>query len=103
MASGDFAAASGTCSYPLVEVGIGRVDRYQDQAQAVQGLAATSGRPRSVQDVGAIQAGRDGAVVAATWEDTDGAPVQAVFVVGSVEEDWRIAGRSVIANPHSSA
>jgi len=96
MVSGDLGAATGAFSYPLVEVGIGRVDRYQNQAEVIEGLAATPGKPQSIQDVGAVQAGRDGAVVAATWKDADGAPVRAVFLVGWLEDDWRIAGRSVM-------
>lgn len=96
LAAGDFDAAGGSVSHPLVNVGIGQVDRYRNHAEVVEGLAAT-GRPRPVLDVHAVQAGSRGAVVAATWEATDGDRVQAVFLVGRLEGAWRIGGRSIIA------
>ena len=97
LAAGDFEAAGSSVSHPLVDVGIGRVNRYGGHAEVVEGLATAAGRPRSVQDIRAVQAGSDGAVVAATWEDTDGGRVHAVFVVGRPEGAWRIGGRSIIA------
>ena len=97
MAAGDFDAAGSSASHPLVDVGIGRVDRYGGHAEVVEGLATAAAKPGSVQDIRAVQAGSDGAVVAATWEDTDGGRVQAVFVVGRPEGAWRIGGRSIIA------
>ena len=97
LAAGDFEAAGGSVSHPLVDVGIGRVNRYRGHAEVVEGLATAAGRPRSVPNIRAVQAGSDGAVVAATWEDTDGGRVHAVFVVGRPEGAWRIGGRSIIA------
>ena len=96
MASGDFAGAGNSISHPLVDVGVGRVDRYRDRDEVAEALAAAVGRPRSVRDVNAVQAGKDGAVVAATWEDAGGDRVQAVFLVGRLEGAWRIAGRSMV-------
>ncbi|MYE11110.1 MAG: hypothetical protein F4X99_05510 [Gammaproteobacteria bacterium] len=97
LAAGDFDVAGSSVSHPLVDVGIGHVDRYRNHAQVVEGLAAAAGRPRSVLDVHTVQAGTRGAVVAATWEATDGARVQAVLLVGRPEGAWRIGGRSIVA------
>lgn len=97
VAVGEFDAAGRSVSHPLVDVGIGRVDRYRDHAQVVEGLAAAAGRPRSVVGIHSVQAGTRGAVVAATWEATDGDRVQAVFLVGRLEGAWRLGGRSIIA------
>lgn len=97
LAAADFDTAGGSVSHPLVDVGIGHVDRYRDHAEVVEGLTAAAGRPRAVLDVHAVQAGARGAVVAASWEGTDGDRVQAVFLVGRLEGAWRIGGRSIIA------
>ena len=98
LAAGDFEAAGSSVSHPLVDVGIGRVNRYGGHAEVVEGTghgrretAFGAGRPR-----GAGRVGRRG-----SWRRPGRTPtearVQAVFVVGRPEGVWRIGGRSIIA------
>ena len=96
VAAGDLRAAADVFSLPLVEVGVGRVDRYSSLAEVHSRLGAPS-QPLDVvgvRSVRAAQAGRDGVVVAATWADAAGRSTAAVFLLARRDDRWRIAGFS---------
>lgn len=94
LAHGRGEAYMGMCRSPFTDVGIGRVDIYNNAADLKAALACDVGlRPGAVT---APQSGSTGVVCAATWTPPDGGETQAVFVVGRVGDVWRIAGRSVI-------
>ena len=93
LASGN--AQADTFWLPLVEAGVGRVDRFSNVAEARSRLLA-SPRPGVIDDVHAAQAGRDGVVVAAAWTDAGQTRTAAVFLVGRRDGVWRIAGFSTL-------
>lgn len=80
---------------PLVEAGVGRVDRFADEG-AIRARHATLTKPSTVGEVRTAQAGRDGVVVAAAWIDDRAVERSATFLVGKRDGDWRIAAFSVL-------
>ncbi len=97
LGSGDFEACAGLCHYPLTEVGIGEV-RQLEEAAARRRFATMTDRTEA-KEIGAAQAGSRGVVVSVTASGQTGQTVNSVFLVGSREEQWLIAGISTIDDP----
>lgn len=84
-------------SYPLTDVGVGAVDRYEDAATYEATLAAQPWSPTTSREVTAHQVGRTGVNVGVIATLDDGRREQALFLVSQDDEGWRIAARSRIA------
>lgn len=95
-ATGNLDVATRAFAYPFVNIGVGRVDRYASAREVADNLHVEA--PGTVGDVHAAREGRDGVVVAATWQTDEGATCQAVFLVARREADWRMAAASIIAS-----
>ncbi len=97
LGGGNFEACAGLCSYPLIEVGIGEVQRL-DGAAARRRFANMTDRTEA-SEIRAAQSGSDGVVVSVTAGGRTGQAVDAVYLVGNREEQWLITGISTIAGP----
>ena len=93
----DFAACAALASYPLTEVGVGVVDRYEGAASYEAALASQAWSATASREVKAHQVGRSGVNVAVTATLEDGRREQALFLVAEREGAWAVAGRSRIA------
>ena len=94
LAHGTGEAYMGMCRSPFTDVGIGRVDIYNNAADLKAALVRDVGLKPG--EVTAAQTGSTGVVVAANWTPPGGGEAQAAFVVGLDGPVWRIVGRSVI-------
>ena len=92
----DFAGCGRLASYPITEVGVGRVDHYAHRPDYEASLAAQEWSPTTSRAVNAHQVGRTGANVSITATLEDGRTEHAVFIVALRNEVWSIAGRSRI-------
>ncbi len=97
LASGDFEACAGLCHYPLTEVGIGEVRQLEEATARRRFATMTDGT--EAREIGAAQAGSRGVVVSVTASGQTGKTVNSVYLVGSREEQWLIAGISAIHDP----
>ena len=95
LAAGDGEACAAIGRYPLIDVGVGEVRRFESSGE----MARAVGRePTSYGNVTvrAAQAGPDGVLVEALADHASGVGEQTVLVVGRWSDAWRIAGISRI-------
>ena len=90
---GDMDSVLGAFDFPLVDVGVSRVVRHADAAQARSSLKAAPS-PIAIEDVSPAQTGRDGVVVTARWLAARETRVLALFLVARRADGWRIVGFS---------
>ena len=95
LAGEDFDTCASLCGYPLTEVGIGEVQQFEDAAAAQERFAAMTDR-NEAREIRAAQMGSRGVVVSVTASGQTGQTVNSVYLVGSREEQWLIAGISAI-------
>ena len=95
VAAGDVDAACAAFALPLVDVGVGRVDRHES-ADGLRGMLGAWTRPTAIERIEVAQAGRDGVVVATGWSDADGRQASGVFLVARRESRWEIAATSTM-------
>lgn len=93
----DFESCARLGSYPVTQVGVGKVDQFEDEAAYARSLGATPRGRASQRDVGAVQSGVNGVNVALAEVLESGRAVRAIFLLAKREGLWRIAGRSIIA------
>ncbi len=93
----DLDGCAALARYPLTDVGVGAVERYEDAAGYTAALAAQNWSPTTSREANAYQVGRTGANVAVTATLEDGRREQAVFLVADGDDGWRIVARSRIA------
>lgn len=95
--TGDGNASAELCRYPLIDVGVGEVRRFEDGAE-LAGIVAD--RPVGYRDVTvrAAQAGPEGVLVEVLADHADGGGERTILVVGRWSGVWRIAGTSRILN-----
>ena len=96
VAAGDVDAACTAFALPLVDVGVGRVERHEDM-DGLRGMLGAMVRPAAIEQIEAAQARRDGVVIAAGWSDADGRRASGVFLVARRESGWEIAATSMMA------
>lgn len=94
--TGDLSGCAAVASYPLTDVGIGAVDRYEKPAEYEATLAAQEWSATASHDIRAIQVGRTGVNISVTATLADDRPAQALFLVALQDDEWRIAARSRI-------
>ena len=98
LGNGDLEACARLCAYPLIEVGIGEVAQLADAAAARERFAAMSDGSEA-SEIRAAQTGSRGVVVSVTEGGRTGQTVNSIFLVGSRDDRWLIAGISAIADP----
>ena len=95
LAAGDGDAGAGLCRYPLIDIGVGEVRRFESSGEMARAVA---GEPTSYRNVTvrAAQAGPDGVLVEVLADHSLGGGEETVLVVGRWSGAWRIAGISSI-------
>ena len=98
LAAGDAQASAGLCRYPLIDVGVGAVRRFEDAAELTHEL---DGRKTPCGDVAvrAAQAGPHGVLVEVLADHSPNGGEQTVLVLGRRSDAWRIGGISRILKP----
>ena len=91
-----FPSCTALARYPLTEVGVGAIDRYEDSAAYETALTSQRWSATSSRHVRAHQVGRTGVNVAVIVSHDDGRREQALFLVAQHDNAWQIAARSRI-------
>ena len=95
LAVGDAHACARLCRYPLIDVGVGEVRRFEDGEELALAVAPPPTAYRNV-NVRVAQAGPEGVLVEVLADHAPGGGEQTVLVVGRWSGSWKIAGISRI-------
>jgi hypothetical protein len=94
--TGDLTGCAAVASYPLTDVGIGTVARYESASDYEATLAAQNWSATASHNIHAHQVGRTGVNISVTATLADSTRAQALFLVAQQDEVWAITARSRI-------